>query len=79
MVLLMTDDIKWCHAWNITSPPMRELSYLMLFYRVQAMLETQQRIRKHVDGFVFNLGFSGKYYHHGNPDENEGDDALLGL
>lgn len=30
-----------------------------------------------VPGFKFNLGFSGKYYHHGNNEEDKGDDLLL--
>lgn len=31
-----------------------------------------------VPGFKFNLGFSGKYFHHGTAEENLGDDLLLG-
>ncbi|RZF40944.1 hypothetical protein LSTR_LSTR014082 [Laodelphax striatellus] len=44
---------------------------------VQAMLEAQERIREMVPGFKFNLGFSGKYFHHGTPEENRGDDMIL--
>ncbi|KAF6212232.1 hypothetical protein GE061_012753 [Apolygus lucorum] len=44
---------------------------------VQALLDTQERIQSLVPGFKFNLGFSGKYFHHGNPEENLGDDMLL--
>lgn len=39
---------------------------------------TQQRIQELVPGFKFNLGFSGKYFHHGTVEENLGDDMLLG-
>lgn len=44
---------------------------------VEAILATQQRIQQLVPGFRFNLGFSGKYFHHGTSDENLGDDMLL--
>lgn len=44
---------------------------------VQALIATQKRIANLVPGFRFNLGFSGKYFHHGTHDENMGDDMLL--
>lgn len=44
---------------------------------VMALLATQQRIQSLVPGFKFNLGFSGKYFHHGTAEENLGDDMLL--
>lgn len=44
---------------------------------VIALLSTQQRIQEMVPGFKFNLGFSGKYFHHGTSEENLGDDMLL--
>uniref|UniRef100_A0A1B6ENZ1 [heparan sulfate]-glucosamine N-sulfotransferase n=1 Tax=Cuerna arida TaxID=1464854 RepID=A0A1B6ENZ1_9HEMI len=44
---------------------------------VMALLYTQERIRKLVPGFRFNLGFSGKYFHHGTIEENQGDDMIL--
>lgn len=44
----------------------------------QAMLGTQERVQQTVPGFRFNLGFSGKYFHHGTFEENLGDDMLLG-
>ncbi|KAJ9581959.1 hypothetical protein L9F63_003712, partial [Diploptera punctata] len=44
---------------------------------VMALLATQQRIQQLVPGFRFNLGFSGKYFHHGTSEENQGDDMLL--
>jgi len=45
---------------------------------MQAMLETQNRLQNYIDGFRFNLGFSGKFFHHGSEEENRGDDALIG-
>lgn len=44
---------------------------------VKALLATQNRIAKMVPGFRFNLGFSGKYFHHGSYEENLGDDLIL--
>ncbi|KAJ1528835.1 hypothetical protein ONE63_007209 [Megalurothrips usitatus] len=44
---------------------------------VKALLVSQARIQRMVPGFRFNLGFSGKYFHHGFPEENEGDDTIL--
>lgn len=42
------------------------------------MLKAQERIQEMVPGFRFNLGFSGKYFHHGTTEENLGDDMILG-
>ncbi|XP_043646644.1 bifunctional heparan sulfate N-deacetylase/N-sulfotransferase [Drosophila teissieri] len=44
---------------------------------VRALIATQKNIAAMVPGFRFNLGFSGKYYHHGTREENLGDDFLL--
>jgi len=44
---------------------------------VKAMVETQTQLQNYVEGFHFNLGFSGKFFHHGSEQENEGDDALI--
>lgn len=44
---------------------------------VHALISTQSRIAELVPGFRFNLGFSGKYFHHGTKEENLGDDMLL--
>lgn len=44
---------------------------------VHALIATQKQIETLVPGFKFNLGFSGKYFHHGTPEENLGDDMLL--
>lgn len=44
---------------------------------VKALLTTQERIQGLVPGFKFNLGFSGKYFHHGTYEENLGDDMIL--
>lgn len=30
-----------------------------------------------VPSFKFNLGYSGKYFHHGNSEEDKGDDLIL--
>ncbi|KAJ8780410.1 hypothetical protein J1605_011674 [Eschrichtius robustus] len=44
---------------------------------MQALLETQNLLRTQVANFTFNLGFSGKFYHTGTEEEDEGDDLLL--
>ncbi|XP_022242816.1 bifunctional heparan sulfate N-deacetylase/N-sulfotransferase-like isoform X2 [Limulus polyphemus] len=44
---------------------------------VQALLEAQERLSHSIQGFRFNLGFSGKFFHHGSGEENKGDDMLL--
>ncbi|KFP81294.1 PREDICTED: bifunctional heparan sulfate N-deacetylase/N-sulfotransferase 4 [Acanthisitta chloris] len=44
---------------------------------VKALLETQSLLRTQVANFTFNLGFSGKFYHTGTEEEDEGDDLLL--
>ena len=44
---------------------------------VHELISVQNKLRKIIPGFTFNLGFSGKYYHKGNDDEDEGDDELL--
>ncbi|KFP07014.1 bifunctional heparan sulfate N-deacetylase/N-sulfotransferase 4 [Calypte anna] len=44
---------------------------------VKALLETQNLLRIQVANFTFNLGFSGKFYHTGTEEEDEGDDLLL--
>ncbi|XP_042668376.1 bifunctional heparan sulfate N-deacetylase/N-sulfotransferase 4 isoform X2 [Centrocercus urophasianus] len=44
---------------------------------VKALLETQNVLRTQVANFTFNLGFSGKFYHTGTEEEDEGDDLLL--
>nr|XP_056711924.1 bifunctional heparan sulfate N-deacetylase/N-sulfotransferase 3 [Euleptes europaea] len=45
---------------------------------VQALLDTQNLLRAQITNFTFNLGFSGKFYHTGTVEEDEGDDLLLG-
>uniref|UniRef100_A0A8C9S5D7 [heparan sulfate]-glucosamine N-sulfotransferase n=1 Tax=Scleropages formosus TaxID=113540 RepID=A0A8C9S5D7_SCLFO len=44
---------------------------------VEALLNTQNRLRTLVPNFTFNLGFSGKFYHTGTDEEDRGDDMLL--
>ncbi|XP_055766939.1 bifunctional heparan sulfate N-deacetylase/N-sulfotransferase 4-like [Salvelinus fontinalis] len=45
---------------------------------VKALLDTQNQLRSQITNFTFNLGFSGKFYHTGTEEEDEGDDVLLG-
>lgn len=45
---------------------------------VEALLSAQKKFASFISGFKFNLGFSGKYYHKGNSDEDDGDDMLIG-
>uniref|UniRef100_A0A8C5LSL4 Bifunctional heparan sulfate N-deacetylase/N-sulfotransferase 1 n=1 Tax=Leptobrachium leishanense TaxID=445787 RepID=A0A8C5LSL4_9ANUR len=49
----------------------------MMSNDVKALLETQRLLRTQVANFTFNLGFSGKFYHTGTIEEDEGDDLLL--
>ena len=42
------------------------------------MITSQKKLQETVKGFRFNLGYSGKYFHHSTGEENEGDDALIG-
>jgi heparan sulfate N-deacetylase/N-sulfotransferase NDST2 len=51
---------------------------LSLNLLLQAMLSSQDRLRGIIKDFRFNLGFSGYYFHHGLPEEDEGDDMLIG-
>ncbi|CAL8273799.1 unnamed protein product, partial [Gadus morhua 'NCC'] len=44
---------------------------------VKKLLETQKQLRSQISNFTFNLGFSGKFYHTGTVEEDEGDDLLL--
>ncbi|XP_043925306.1 bifunctional heparan sulfate N-deacetylase/N-sulfotransferase 1 [Protopterus annectens] len=44
---------------------------------VKALLDTQNELRVHVPNFTFNLGFSGKFFHTGTDEEDQGDDLLL--
>uniref|UniRef100_A0A8C7J0Y8 [heparan sulfate]-glucosamine N-sulfotransferase n=1 Tax=Oncorhynchus kisutch TaxID=8019 RepID=A0A8C7J0Y8_ONCKI len=44
---------------------------------VEALLNTQNKLRTLVPDFTFNLGFSGKFYHTGTDEEDRGDDMLL--
>ncbi|KAK7500900.1 hypothetical protein BaRGS_00007780 [Batillaria attramentaria] len=44
---------------------------------VQAMLTTQQYLQSVMEGFRFNLGFSGHFYLHGSPEEDAGDKKLI--
>ncbi|KAM9462927.1 bifunctional heparan sulfate N-deacetylase/N-sulfotransferase 2 isoform 1-T3 [Clarias gariepinus] len=44
---------------------------------VEALLHTQTKLRALVPNFTFNLGFSGKFFHTGTDEEDEGDNTLL--
>uniref|UniRef100_A0A672RB30 [heparan sulfate]-glucosamine N-sulfotransferase n=1 Tax=Sinocyclocheilus grahami TaxID=75366 RepID=A0A672RB30_SINGR len=44
---------------------------------VKALLETQNMLRSYISNFTFNLGFSGKFFHTGTQEEDDGDDLLL--
>lgn len=44
---------------------------------VDALINFQQQLCDLIPGFKFNLGFSGKFYHRGYPEENDGDDHIL--
>ncbi|RWS12531.1 Bifunctional heparan sulfate N-deacetylase/N-sulfotransferase-like protein [Dinothrombium tinctorium] len=44
---------------------------------VESLLDAQRRLRLLIPGFRFNLGFSGKYFHKGTPEEDKGDDMLI--
>ncbi|XP_028452737.1 bifunctional heparan sulfate N-deacetylase/N-sulfotransferase 4 isoform X3 [Perca flavescens] len=44
---------------------------------VKALLDSQKQLRSQISNFTFNLGFSGKFYHTGTMEEDEGDDLLL--
>lgn len=53
-------------------------SYFFNICPLKAIIRAQERWRKWIPGFVFNLGFTGKTFGHGTPIEAEGDKALLG-
>ena len=42
-------------------------------------METQKYLASVMDGFRFNLGFSGGLYLHGDSEEDLGDKKLLGM
>lgn len=42
------------------------------------MVQAQERFQKKVEGFMFNMGFSGYYFQTGDNPENEGDKKILG-
>ncbi|KAK7111905.1 hypothetical protein V1264_011458 [Littorina saxatilis] len=44
---------------------------------VMAMLSSQKYLQTVMEGFHFNLGFSGRFYLHGNAEEDAGDKKLL--
>lgn len=42
------------------------------------MVQAQEKFQKKVEGFMFNMGFSGYYFQTGDNLENEGDKKILG-
>uniref|UniRef100_A0AC35TKZ8 [heparan sulfate]-glucosamine N-sulfotransferase n=1 Tax=Rhabditophanes sp. KR3021 TaxID=114890 RepID=A0AC35TKZ8_9BILA len=44
---------------------------------VDAMIETQTKLRERIEGFTFNVGFSGYYFRRGNELEQRGDEYLV--
>lgn len=46
---------------------------------LQALIESQERMRAMVPGFTYNLGFSGKYFLNGDDLEDKGDTLLVGM
>ena len=44
---------------------------------VAALVESQTALQRFVQGFRYNLGFSGKYFLNGNQEEQEGDRELV--
>ena len=44
---------------------------------VAALVESQTALQRLVQGFRYNLGFSGKYFLNGNQEEQEGDRELV--
>ena len=41
-------------------------------------MKSQEKLQKLVEGFRFNMGFSGYFFQHGNSLENKGDLKILG-
>ena len=54
-----------------------EHNFNIIFF-FQSLIDGQERLAQSISGFHFNLGFSGKFFQHGSPDEDEGDLALIG-
>lgn len=44
---------------------------------VDALIDFQRRLQLFIPDFTLNLGFSGKFYHRGFPNENDGDDYII--
>ena len=54
------------------------MTLMLICVSRQALVEAQSRLQEEIQGFHFNLGFSGKFFHRGTDLENKGDDMLLG-
>uniref|UniRef100_A0A8C0INH2 Sulfotransferase n=1 Tax=Chelonoidis abingdonii TaxID=106734 RepID=A0A8C0INH2_CHEAB len=73
--------LYFCHGLYTGVSGRRKIMCLMNFFYIylfQALLDTQNLLRAQITNFTFNLGFSGKFYHTGTEEEDEGDDLLLG-
>ncbi|KRZ38412.1 Bifunctional heparan sulfate N-deacetylase/N-sulfotransferase 1, partial [Trichinella pseudospiralis] len=44
---------------------------------VEELLKSQERMKKHVTNFVYNLGFCGRFYGRGNDLDRSGDEMLI--
>lgn len=88
--LLLLDSISYLSHGKLSLPLVRyllidvddifvgEQGTRMKPIDVEALISAQDRFKRLVPGFRFNLGFSGKFYHKGSPEEDEGDDMLIG-
>lgn len=45
---------------------------------VDALLQSQYRLRRDISNFTYSLGFSGYYFRNGDSLEDEGDERLIG-
>lgn len=46
---------------------------------VDALLQSQYRLRQDITNFTYSLGFSGYYFRNGDFLEDEGDERLIGM
>lgn len=87
--LLLIDSISFLSHGKLALPLQRyvlididdifvgETGTRMIPRDVEALIEAQESFAQQIPGFKFNLGFSGKYYHKGNDEEDKGDDAII--
>uniref|UniRef100_A0A673KMM9 [heparan sulfate]-glucosamine N-sulfotransferase n=1 Tax=Sinocyclocheilus rhinocerous TaxID=307959 RepID=A0A673KMM9_9TELE len=76
--LILVDAIAYLTGKKLSRSLERYILILMLdVFIFQALLETQNMLRSYISNFTFNLGFSGKFFHTGTQEEDDGDDLLL--